>query len=748
MASSPRPRRDAQGAVSAQMTRRIRALAARLFHPRFEPLLYALVAGLATLFVASLFYSSLRLQTLHDVYWTDPHALELMGSGRVLGPWSAPLDDVFIHFDFARSAARGAPFQWVVGNGYSSGGTSLLYPLLLVPGYWLGFRDLALMEWAAWLACVSTFALLLMARRLARELPTLSTYLLPLGFLCVGALDWTLFSGMEVAVLLAVWGLSYLAYDELARGPRSDGTLVAATEPLAGRRPLELVPLALANLLLVATRPEAAVLVLVFSVGLCWARRSSGWKRSLTAATLVALPAFAFVVGQAVVNRLLTGETSAAGAIVKLEAQHPYLDRAQVFDAWLFHLKYQVLRVTQYHFTDQAAYGWIAWIFAALGLVFRRSRASALVLLASATLWVLTVAGNGQVRWQNERYTMPAVAWFLLAATLGAQALFTRAFELRKRVRGPLFAAFGLGLGALFLYHQAPRFREQVWFFGRAARNIHDQHVRTGRLLRQLSPQPKRVLVGDAGAIPYASDLPALDIIGLGGYRGMPFARATRQHVGAAIELIERLTPAERPDVLAIYPGWWGDLPLWFGREFGRVPVRGNVICGGASKVLYHADWSPLELSAAPFYAQGARTLDELDPADIVNERAHGYRIDGIGKSPGYVNMKVLLHPKSGRPLFDAGRVIPPGASESFELDGFEPGRPFRLVVRAAPTVETAFRVVVDGRGLGTLRLRPSDSWIEAELGPVSVENTRAHVRFEASNVERVTFHVFALQEP
>jgi hypothetical protein len=59
--------------------------------------------------------------------------------------WSAPLDDVFIHFDFARSAARGYPFQWSEGNGYSSGGTSLLYPLVLALGYRIGYDGQQLM---------------------------------------------------------------------------------------------------------------------------------------------------------------------------------------------------------------------------------------------------------------------------------------------------------------------------------------------------------------------------------------------------------------------------------------------------------------------------------------------------------------------------------------------------------------------------------------------------------------------------
>src|SRR5690606_39596900 len=185
--------------------------AERALGRRFEPVLYAFVAGAVTLFVALKFYGSLRLQTLHALHWAHPERFdELVRAGR-LGPWSAPLDDVFIHFDFARSAARGAPFEWVPGNGYSSGGTSFLYPFVLAVGYWLGFRELDLMEWAAIVACVCTFAVLLGARQLARDLPRAASYVLPFGFLSVGALEWSLFSGLEVAPRLAVWSAALLA---------------------------------------------------------------------------------------------------------------------------------------------------------------------------------------------------------------------------------------------------------------------------------------------------------------------------------------------------------------------------------------------------------------------------------------------------------------------------------------------------------------------------------------------------------
>src|SRR5690606_8154026 len=109
----------------------------------------------------------------------------------LLGDWSAPLDDVFIHFDFARSTARGHPFEWLEGNGYSSGGTSLLYPFVLAVGYWLGFQDLNIMVWAGVIACVSVLAMLLAARRLFAGLPRWTIYLAPVFLLCTGVLNWT-----------------------------------------------------------------------------------------------------------------------------------------------------------------------------------------------------------------------------------------------------------------------------------------------------------------------------------------------------------------------------------------------------------------------------------------------------------------------------------------------------------------------------------------------------------------------------
>jgi hypothetical protein len=712
--------------LPARVKNRLRTLAP------LEPTLYALWAATLTLLCACHFYSSMRLQTTFADVFRDPSAFDAAVKGA-LGPWSAPLDDVFIHFDFARQTARGHAFEWTPGSGYSSGGTSLLYPFVLVPGFWLGLGGLRLMHWAAVVACVSVFGSLLALRRLLEPLPVATSYLLPPVLLCIGALDWSLWSGMEVALFLGLWSLAVVAWDDLRSGV------------LEGPRYARAAALGAAGFLMCATRPEGIGALGVLTLSALWDFRRHKPLSLLSMAALALGPALLLLLAHGLANRLLTGDSTAAGALVKLEMHHPYLTRAEVLDAWWFHFKYQVLRVTQYHFSDISAVGWIAWLIAAYALVVPSTRRVALVLWLSMLAWIGIVSLNGQVRWQNERYTMPAVAWLLCSATLGLGAAFS---QVRRRKLTSLIPALaGVLLSGVFMWRQLPRFREQLWFFGRASRNIYDQHVQTGRKLRdEFRPLPRRVLVGDAGAIPYVADLPALDIIGLGGFRGLPFARATRQNVAAGIELIERLKSADRPDILAIYPSWWGDFPVWFGKRVEAVPVRGNVICGGASKVLYRPRWESLDHSEQPFaLAARERRIDGVDMADLVSEKQHDHRLSN--GSVGHVAMKLLPHPRLPREdLWDAGRILPPGVRESFSLSGLDPNRPVTLILRAAPSETTHLSLEADPDVKKAIELVRTDGWLEqrVDLGTPGVSVLQ--VRLEARDIELVLFHVWAVQ--
>ncbi|MFO0660244.1 MAG: hypothetical protein U0165_10485 [Polyangiaceae bacterium] len=624
--------------------------------------------------------------------------------------WSAPLDDVFIHFDYARATARGYPFEWTEGNGYSSGNTSLSYPFVLALGYWLGAREMRLMVWAATVAAISVFGFLWVARRFFRGLGPVAPFTAPLALFSVGALGWSLWSGMEVAFFLGVWALAAviaLAMDDDEIDVNPGGWALGA-----------------AGVLVVTTRPEGASSIAALGVfAAAAAFRKLGVLSALATLARAGVPAALALACQSIANRVLTGESTANGALVKLAYFHPYMDRQEKLADYLFNLEYSLDRLHLHHFGEPGDHYYTRWgyyplVLALIPLLDRRTRARAVLLIVSALSWVALVAMNGQVRWQNERYLMPAVAWELLLAAMGVSVMCSAAASPKSlvswlearwfgakhglftllRIAASILDRVVLALGSwpvrlikigivvamLSLWWKANRvqYRDQVWFFARACRNIRDQHITAGRMLRKLNPPADRVLVGDAGAILYAADVPGFDLIGLGGFHNFPLARAGVQGLPASLELIERLPHEDRPDVMAIYPTWWGPLPAWFGRRLFGVPVAGNVICGGAEKVVYEADWHLLDTGAFPrSISKHTPILDEVDIGDLISEREHDYRFPQ--PHGGYVDMRVLSDPPgSGQDLWDAGRHIPFDRPETMVLHHLPAGHAVRLIVR------------------------------------------------------------------
>lgn len=700
--------------------------------------LYVALSAVLVLVVGRAFYGYMRVQTEQALLWFSPGGLADLISGAKSADWSAPLDDVFIHFDFALSIAQGAPLEWMPGNGYSSGGTSLLYPFVLALGRLSGFAGLELMHFAAVVAAVCTLGTLLGMRRIFSGLAPAWALLLPPALLSVGALAWSLFSGMEVALFLAIYALCLVAWDDLLQK-------VASPEPVHASAALGL---GLCCLLLVGTRPEAAPLVAVFGI---WAAaatyRARGTKAALWTLGLSGAPGALLLALQLWSNRHFTGSASAAGALAKLEMHHPYLTREEVWASWRHFVVYQVERLSGHHFSAAPVIGYVVWPLACAGLFSAKTRRYAGLLVISAVLWILQVALNGQVRWQNERYSMPAAAWLLMAAALGTAALVDLGWR-RSKTR-PVRLGFAVGLAAIWLAFglgQVPRYRDQIWFFGRASRNILEQHVRAGTYLGYFrQPRPHRILLSDAGALPYASALPAVDLIGLGGYRGWPWAEASRQGVGAAVELLERLDAEERPDIMALYPGWWGTFVLWFGRPERDFPVRGNVICGGQSKVIYRPDWSPLDGHSRPFgSAQGANSaafnvVDEVDVADLLSEREHKVNLDQ--KAKGFVDMKLLPDPHDRlRDVWDAGRVLGPDLGLRFT--------PHRLgselVLRVAPPQPAEVRLEWPGGQGEITKVSASDGWQEAHV-PVPRAATLP-LTLRVVQGELTVYHLFVVE--
>jgi hypothetical protein len=271
---------------------------------------------------------------------------------------------------------------------------------------------------------------------------------------------------------------------------------------------------------------------------------------------------------------------------------------------------------------------------------------------------------------------MLALASWLGAVTLG------------RRARAS--AALAFALTAAWAYAPLREWRREIDRFSAASRNIVAQQGEVAARLRALEPRPRRVFVGDAGAIPYLSELPALDGLGLGGYHRLPFARASRFGDDAVVELVERMPKAERPDILAVYPGWWPTLTARFGERFDSVRIDDNVICAADEKVLYRANFADL---GEPEEPSDPNAADELDVADLVDEARHDLRFERSGDRVVSATRRLA----DGRSRWDGGRRIAPGGALRFRAR--VQGRSARLVtLRTDHTASDAFGAALEVR--------------------------------------------------
>jgi hypothetical protein len=595
------------------------------------------------------------------------------------GYFPAPLDDVYIHFDFARSLGQGHPFEWISGQGYSSGETSPLYAAVLAAGWLVGFRGRALGVWAAIVAVLGVASLLRALRRLVRPAPAWLAWLISILPLSIGIVDWALFSGMETALFAAALGF---ALEALAHARAHD-----RVGPTREARQWRLGAWGAALVLL---RPEAAIIVAVLAVV---AARGAGRRSGIAALARVSFPGSLATVGVLGSNLLATGDARSAGAQLKLLSSNPYLsdvDRARVFAENLVTFWVKVVRG---ELAAAPALVVVLPLLALCGLARREHRAVAGACLLSALGWILLVSWNGNAPHHNFRYYAPALVLVCVSAALGV------ATAARWRRGAPASALLGAGAIAI----GAAKIPGQVRHFRSASANIRDQHIEVGERIARLTPANAKVLLGDAGAIPYVSGRAAVDALGLGGYRGVPFAHAAVHGEAATIELIERLDPNERPTHFALYPNWFGALTSRFGVEIDRVTIEGNIICGSPTKAIYRADWSALEArgtSRAEYPASAA--VEEIDVGDVIDEGDHGY----VPPLPhgGWTTLDVLAD-ASGVRRFDGGRTIPDGKSETF-------------VVKAGTRGPLTLRVRIDAGARG-IALRTAHTMKELVLEPV-----------------------------
>ncbi|MBW2526513.1 MAG: hypothetical protein JRI23_20195 [Deltaproteobacteria bacterium] len=621
----------------------------------------------------------------------------LLTIARVLeeaGEPALPLDDAFIHLQYAARLAEGHWFSYAPGAGYSSGATSLLWPLVVAPFAAVGLEGLELV-WVVWaFGVLAHAAVSVEAFRLAAGLAgRLAGWFAAAMCVAFGPFVWFSLSGMETIPFAWL----------LCRAVRVAADLSESPAPSFGQR-LEVALLGFAAPLL---RPEGIVAsgIAIVALLVAW-RRSRAGEGRLGGLGVVGLP----LVGPGVtpgMHWLLTGQATSSTAMVKWLALDPYLDAAGVAARTWEQARFLWTNVMQggpwtVLFLPEG-FGYAVLVGAAAVAVLgtragrrsvgavgacrldatRRTRWRALFVLAviAATLIPSTY---GTMLWNRVRYVWPfAPAWFVAIASLGCVV-----GGLAARLRSPLAAA----TPALLAAAVAALVTKLPWTMFDLAQSsgaIARQQVEMGRWAAVLPPSA-RLGVNDTGAIAYLSRRRTFDVVGL---TTPGEARFWVAGAGARFEHYERLGPTRLPSHFIVYPHWMACPPV-LGAELHRRTVLSQTILGGATMVAYEARYDLLESGARPF-SQGrfGELLDEVDVADLESEAAHDWE---LGRATAADSRAVMWPTPDGRVVADGGRFR--RQRDLFRLT-IPADTPTVLVMRVV--AEEPLELVVDGSTIG-----------------------------------------------
>jgi hypothetical protein len=515
------------------------------------------------------------------------------------GAPAVPLDDSYIHFQFARSFANGHPFVYSPGAAPVAGATSLLWPLLLALPQLLGVRGLALIPWAWGFGFV---ALGLLGYETARAAERVTSeriaWLAGVLVLTFSANTWFAASGMEVVPL--AWLLMRCAR--------------RAAEWLEGDRK-RLWELLLLAALAPAMRPEGALGSLLVAAALFFGAKGS--KRTLGVAAL------AFVALPPAIYEVFTGHATQTTTLVKWLPFNPYLTCSALLQTVLgnVHLFLSTLLDGQLW---SAAYipehaRLIAWL-SLPALIFAGQARQANIrawLLVALGLGILIPTTYDSFLWNRLRYLWPFAAPWLIGIVALSDQLGELAALWRPKLgmlRYALATAAGIALCSKF-----PFALEDL---ADSAHAISSQHVELGRWAAKNLDSDARIGVNDTGAMAYFSDRQIFDVVGL---TTAGEARYWSAGAGSRFEHYEHLPRNALPTQFFVYPGWFGIEPL-LGPCFQHRTVHATILGGETMVACTAAYWSlgTGEAAAAPEFWKRA-PLDAVDVADLESEQAHDY---------------------------------------------------------------------------------------------------------------------------
>jgi len=466
-----------------------------------------------------------------------PLLLLLLQERRIAGAIGFPLDDSWIHLQFARNLIEGAGFSYNPGQPVA-GSTAPLWTVLLAGGALVAGPSLVT---AKVMGVALTIGGALATQRAALEWGASRATALGagVGFTWAGPLAWGSLSGMEVplAALLVALALVALARDRL-------------------------IWTAFLAALAVLARPEALLLAPALLIG----------RRVTVPRALLFTGVVMVVIAPAVAFSLATvGAPVPATAVAKVEGG---------LIGWLRGI-HEPAATLWFRRPWAFMRDWVAWLVStnwllplALlpGIVVAWRRGGRALGVAACVLFVhplgmALLAPYRPPSFQEGRYSAHLLPLALVALAGAASAL-------PPRVRRGVVLGY-LMLALVALPRAADRY---AW----GVQNINAMQVHLGHWVAGHVPPSARLALNDIGAIAFISRRPVIDLMGLVTPDILPYRREGEE--GVARYLAEQC-----PQFVIVFPAWF---PTMTSRREVLVPIYSvklprNEVAGAAEMVVY-----------------------------------------------------------------------------------------------------------------------------------------------------------------
>ncbi len=623
------------------------------------------------------------------------------------GHFMMPLDDVYIHFQYARQLAEGRPYIYNPGQPPTSGATSFLYPYLLALGYRLGFQGLSLGAWAMALGAVAFAVSIRLVYAVALQSNTghIPAMLVTLAFALTGTAQWHFMSGMETGIVtLSLLLTLYWVYSH------SQLTLIGL-------------------LLLTLLRPEGGLLAGITALMLLWRERR--WTQRVLPLLVVGIA----VSLQPFINLLLTGSIVASGNAAKSVLGIIPFDLVFTFQRiieqfarmWVEFFTGISPREGMYILPGLALMALVGW-----GSLMRREKMRSIALMLA--LWLIcgmaAIATLDTAFWHFKRYQMPFVALLFPLAAIGLHLIAAKVVRQRNnrseipRLMYRLSAGVAVVIGFSLVLNTSWKF---IQHFALNVAYVYSQPYQMAQWLIGHTSPDSQIAVHDTGLLRYVGGRVTLDMVGL---TTPGAAEYWRNGPGSVAEFLMRV----QPDYIAAYGighgvglGYLAETRI-YGPPLAKFPVwlddHHNVALAAAEQGIYQPDWVTItgERAANAIQPYGAQDwgalLASINVADLASERAGDYTWRNQERLSGFptevFDLAYLSCTQADCRIIDGGRRITGEEQFTLEIPAAFPGERNVLVTRLLPMGAGILEVYANDQLIGS-RIIPDvpGRWIE-----------------------------------